>query len=78
MSPPPAFGTYRVLHQSAAAFLGPVFRAYDSQQDRLVAIKTIKLDLVPEDAMRLADRFRAIVACAGAASAVIRADGRGA
>jgi hypothetical protein len=48
MSPPPAFGTYRVLHQIGSGVLGPVFRAYDSQQDRLVAIKAVKLDLVPE------------------------------
>lgn len=62
MSPPSAFGTYRVLHQIGSGVLGPVFRAYDSQLDRLVAIKTIKLDLVPEDAARLADRLRALAA----------------
>ena len=60
MSPPPAFGTYRVLHQIGSGVLGPVFRAYDSQQDRLVAIKTVKLDLVPETAAAVAERLRAL------------------
>ena len=60
MSPPPAFGTYRVLHQIGSGVLGPVFRAYDSDRDALVAIKTFRLDLVPEDAARLADRLRAL------------------
>ena len=73
MSAPPAFGTYRVLHQIGSGVLGPVFRAYDSQQDRLVAIKTIKIDLVPEDAMRLGDRFRAFVAAPAPHPAIIRA-----
>ena len=34
-----AFGTYRVLHQTGSGVLRPVFRAFDSPRDRLVAIK---------------------------------------
>lgn len=72
MSPPPAFGTYRVLHQIGSGVLGPVFRAYDSHQDRLVAIKTFKLDLVPEDAARLALGLKALVARPLAHAGIIR------
>ncbi|MGE3509096.1 MAG: hypothetical protein AB7N65_09470, partial [Vicinamibacterales bacterium] len=38
-APPDAFGPFRVLHQIGAGALGPVFRAYDPEQDRLVAVK---------------------------------------
>jgi len=37
-----------------------VFRSHDATGERLVAIKALKLDLVPEDAARLADALRAI------------------
>jgi hypothetical protein len=47
-SAPPVFGTYRVLHQTGSGVLGPVFRAFDSRNDRIVAIKAFKLDLPPE------------------------------
>jgi len=73
VSPPASFGTYRVLHQIGSGVLGPVFRAYDSQQDRLVAIKTIRLDLVPEDAARLADRLRALTQTKVAHPAIVAA-----
>jgi serine/threonine protein kinase len=72
-SPPSAFGTYRVLHQIGSGVLGPVFRAYDSQQDRLVAVKTFRLDLVPEDAVRLADRLRALATKLPAHPAIVGA-----
>ena len=72
MSPPSAFGTYRVLHQIGSGVLGPVFRAYDSQNDRLAAVKTFKLMLVPEDAARFAERLRAIVDAPPAHRAIIR------
>ena len=45
---PEAFGPFRVLHQIGAGALGPVFRAYHPEDDRLVAIKLFKLDLPPE------------------------------
>jgi serine/threonine-protein kinase len=77
MSPPSAFGTYRVLHQIGSGVLGPVFRAYDSQRDRLAAIKTFKLDLVPESAARLADRLRAMAASRPAHPAILGASDAG-
>ncbi len=45
---PDAFGSYRVLHQIGAGALGPVFRAYDPECDRLAAVKLFRLDLPPE------------------------------
>jgi serine/threonine protein kinase len=47
-APPDAFGPFRVLHQIGAGALGQVFRAYDPEQDKLVAVKLFKLDLTPE------------------------------
>src|SRR5262245_3457920 len=55
---PPAFGPYRVLHQIGSGVLGPVFRTYAPQNDRLVAIKAFRLDIVPEQVARLADALR--------------------
>jgi serine/threonine-protein kinase len=55
---PRTFGAYRVLHQIGSGVLGPVFRSYDSQRDRLIAVKAFKLDIIPEDARRLADLLR--------------------
>src|SRR5581483_218090 len=55
---PSAFGTYRVLHQIGSGVLGPVFRTYDPQRDRLVAIKAFRLELLPEQVARLADALR--------------------
>jgi serine/threonine protein kinase len=37
-----------VLHQIGAGTLGPVFRAYDADRERLVAVKLFRLDLSPE------------------------------
>ena len=62
VSAPSSFSSYRVLHQIGSGVLGPVFRSYDATGERLVAIKALKLDLVPEDAVRLADALRAIAA----------------
>jgi serine/threonine protein kinase len=59
---PSAFGSYRVLHQIGSGVLGPVFRTYEPQVDRLVAVKAFKLDLVPEDVARLADALRRLAA----------------
>lgn len=60
-SAPIAFGTYRVLHQTGSGALGPVFRAFDPRQDRLVAVKAFKLDLLPEHVARFADALRRLV-----------------
>lgn len=43
-----------MLHQLGSGVLGPVFRAHDPRDGRLLAIKTFTLDLIPEDAQRLA------------------------
>src|SRR5205814_4582313 len=57
-----AFGTYRVLHQIGSGVLGPVFRTYDPQRDRLVAVKAFRLDVIPEQVARLADALRRLAA----------------
>jgi serine/threonine protein kinase len=59
---PSAFGHYRVLHQIGSGVLGPVFRGFDPQRDRIVAIKAFKLDLLPEDVARLAASLRRLAA----------------
>jgi serine/threonine-protein kinase len=51
-----------VLHQIGSGVLGPVFRTYDPQRDRLIAVKAFRLDLVPEDVARLADALRRLAA----------------
>jgi serine/threonine protein kinase len=61
-TPPAAFGPYRVLHQIGSGVLGPVFRTYDPHQDRLVAVKAFRLDVVPETVAKLADSLRRIPA----------------
>src|SRR5579885_1940713 len=53
-APPDAFGPFRVLHQIGAGTLGPVFRAYDAERERLVAVRLFKLDLPPERVHQLA------------------------
>ncbi len=42
------------MHQVGAGVLGPVFRGYDPEHDRAVAIKAFSLDLTPEQARDLA------------------------
>jgi serine/threonine protein kinase len=61
-SAPPAFGTFRVLHQTGSGVLGPVFRAWDQQRDRLVTVKAIKLDLLPEQVTGVARALRQLAA----------------
>ena len=53
-TPPSAFGRFRVVHQVGAGVLGPVFRGYDPEGDRAVAIKSFPLDITPEQAQVLA------------------------
>lgn len=59
---PPAFGTFRVLHQIGSGALGPVFRAFEPQQERLIAVKAFRLDIVPEVTATLADALRRLAA----------------
>jgi eukaryotic-like serine/threonine-protein kinase len=55
--PPTTIGPFRVLHQVGVGVLGPVYRAHDPDRDALVAVKLFKVDLVPEQAQRLADEL---------------------
>ena len=58
---PGAFGPYRVMHQVGVGVLGPVFRTYHPDDDRLVALKAFHLDMTPEQAGRLAAALHGIV-----------------
>jgi serine/threonine protein kinase len=51
-----------VLHQIGAGTLGPVFRAYDAERERLVAVKLFRLDLPPERVHQLVDAFERLIA----------------
>ncbi len=44
-----------MVHQVGVGVLGPVFRGYDPEQDRAVAIKAFPLDVTPERARELAN-----------------------
>ena len=61
-APPEAFGPFRVLHQIGAGALGPVFRAYEPDRDRLVAVKLFRLDLPPERVHQLVGEFERLIA----------------
>ena len=61
-APPDAFGPFRVLHQIGAGALGPVFRAYDPEQEKLVAVKWFRLDLPPEQTHRLVAELEQLIA----------------
>ena len=51
-----------MLHQIGNGALGPVFRAYDQERDRLVAIKLFRLDLPPERVHQLVGEFEKLIA----------------
>lgn len=61
-APPDAFGPFRVLHQIGVGVLGPVFRAYQPDPGRLVAVKQFRLDLPPENAHRFVDALERLIA----------------
>jgi len=61
-APPDAFGPFRVLHQIGAGVLGPVFRAYQPDPGRLVAVKQFRLDLPPEIAHRFVAALDRLIA----------------
>ena len=46
-----------MLHQIGVGALGPVFRTYEPERDRLVAVKAFRLDITPEQAQTLADEL---------------------
>lgn len=54
---PAQFGPFRVLHQIGVGVLGPVFRTYEPDRDRLVAVKAFRIDITPEQAKSLADEL---------------------
>ena len=56
-----AFGPFRMLHQIGVGVLGPVFRTYEPDRDRLVAVKVFRLSTTPEQARALAEEFNRIV-----------------
>ncbi|HUF24507.1 MAG TPA: PEGA domain-containing protein [Vicinamibacterales bacterium] len=60
-SPPAAFGPFRVLHQIGSGVLGPVFRTYEPERDRLIAVKAFRIDLLPEQSSLLATELQRIV-----------------
>ncbi|MGE5244517.1 MAG: PEGA domain-containing protein [Betaproteobacteria bacterium] len=60
-TPPDAFGPFRVLHQIGAGALGPVFRAYEPERDRVVAVKLFRLNLPPERVHRLVAAFERLI-----------------
>ena len=59
---PGAFGPFRVLHQIGSGALGPVFRAYEPDRDRLVAVKVFRLGLPPERVHQLVAEFEQLIA----------------
>lgn len=61
-APPDAFGPFRVLHQIGVGVLGPVYRAYQPDPGRLVAVKQFRLDLPPENAHRFVDALERLIA----------------
>jgi serine/threonine protein kinase len=69
-SAPAVFGSYRVLHQVGSGVLGPVFRTSDPRRPDLVAIKAFKLDLRPDEVVRLADALRRLAAAPPAHPAI--------
>lgn len=45
------------MHQIGVGALGPVFRTYEPERDRLVAVKAFRIDLTPEQARAFADEL---------------------
>ena len=49
------------MHQIGAGVLGPVFRAYNPPHDRPFAVKAFHIDITPEQAETLTERFEQLV-----------------
>lgn len=61
-APPDAFGPFRVRHAMGAGVLGPVFRAYEADAERDVAVKLFRLDLAPERVHELVNHLNRLIA----------------
>ncbi len=61
------------MHQIGVGVLGPVFRTYEPDGDRLVALKAFHLDLTPERARTLAEALQAIARVSGSHPALVTA-----
>lgn len=61
-APPDAFGLSRVLHQIGVGMLGPVFRAYQPDPGRLVAVKLFRVDVPPESVHRFVASLNRLIA----------------
>jgi serine/threonine protein kinase len=60
------FGRYQALEELGAGAMGRVYKAHDPLIDRVVAVKTIRADLLePEDRPEFLERFRTEVRAAG-------------
>ena len=70
-SPPGAFGPFRVMHQIGTGVVGPVFRTYDPESDRLVAVKAFDLDITPEQAEIFVEALKRIVEVGLSHSAIV-------
>jgi len=49
------------MHQIGVGVLGPVYRTYEPQHDRLLAVKAFRLDITPEQAAALAAALNGLV-----------------
>ncbi len=59
------------MHQIGVGVLGPVFRAYEPDGDRLVAVKAFYLDLTPEQSRTVADGLQGIARAGGSHPALV-------
>ena len=65
------------MHQIGVGVLGPVFRTYDPDDDRLVALKAFHLDITPEQASTLADALNVIAQAGLSHPSLVTAVGAG-
>lgn len=61
------------MHQIGVGVLGPVFRTFEPDGDRLVALKAFHLDLTPEQARTLADLLQGVTEAGASHPALVPA-----
>ena len=59
------------MHQIGVGVLGPVFRTYEPDGDRLVALKAFHLDLTPERSRTVAEALQAVARVSGSHPALV-------